>query len=153
MIPILNRRFLDWNLLEAVLFSFSIGGALLRLWCFKCLNEYFTFNITIKKNHKLITTGPYSLLVHPSYTGGTLIILNKIFIWYQLSFYVPLYFPFSRFGSFVGLMSWLNIIIQSVFLGLIYKRVFHEERLLREHFNEEWVIYFSQRKRFISYIY
>ena len=66
ILPTENHKFSDWNLLEVVLFSCAIGGSLLRLWCFKCLKEYFTFNVTIKKDHKLITTGPYSLLIHPS---------------------------------------------------------------------------------------
>ncbi|RIA82156.1 hypothetical protein C1645_881195, partial [Glomus cerebriforme] len=66
LIPILSNKFSEWNLLEIFCFSCSIGGALLRLWCYKCLKDFFTFNVTIKENHKLITTGPYSLLVHPS---------------------------------------------------------------------------------------
>lgn len=65
-IPILSHKISEWNLLETVLFWVAIGGTSLRLWCFKCLKEYFTFNITVKKNHKLITTGPYSLIVHPA---------------------------------------------------------------------------------------
>lgn len=152
IIPILNHKVSDWSLLETIIFVFSVGGTLLRLWCFKCLNEFFTFNITVKNNHKLITTGPYSLIVHPSYTGGTLMIINMIFSWYQLCSYIPIYFPPSRFGTFIWLLGWWNIVVQSIFLGLIYKRVSHEEKLLRKHFGEEWDAYFSQRKRFIPYI-
>src|ERR1051326_3672929 len=77
-IPIINHKFSDWNLLEVVSFSCIIGGSLLRLWCFKCLKEFFTFNVTIKKDHKLITTGPYSILVHPSVS-----ILFYLFIFYS----------------------------------------------------------------------
>jgi protein-S-isoprenylcysteine O-methyltransferase Ste14 len=66
LIPILSNRFSGWTLLEVEFFLCAIGGASLRLWCFKCLQKFFTFNVTVKKDHKLITTGPYSLLVHPA---------------------------------------------------------------------------------------
>lgn len=79
-------------------------------------------------------------------------IINVIFLWYQLCSYVPEYFPASRFGSFILIVGWWNIITQSIFLSLIYKRVFHEEKLLKEYFGIKWDVYFSQRKRFIPYI-
>ncbi|CAB5395507.1 unnamed protein product [Rhizophagus irregularis] len=123
-IPILNHKISDWNSLETVIFCLGIGGTSLRLWCFKCLKEYFTFNITVKKNHKLITTGPYSLIAHPAYTGGGLMIINVIFLWYQLCSYVPEYFPASQFGSFIWLVGWWNIITQSIFLSLIFNEFF-----------------------------
>ena len=65
-IPILNDKFSEWNLFDIVCFSCVIGGSILRVWCFKCLKEYFTFHVTIKDEHKLITTGPYSSLIRPS---------------------------------------------------------------------------------------
>ncbi|CAG8599771.1 8344_t:CDS:2 [Diversispora eburnea] len=49
-----------------VVFISVIIGIILRLWSFKALDEFFTFDLTIKKDHKLITHGPYRYLVHPS---------------------------------------------------------------------------------------
>ncbi len=69
LVPILpneNHKFSEWNSLEILCFLCNTGGCLLRSWCFNTLKEYFTFNVTIQKDHKLITTGPYSLLIHPS---------------------------------------------------------------------------------------
>ena len=65
-LPILSYKFSEWHLLDVIWFLGTGGGSSLRLWCFKCLKEFFTFHVTIKKDHKLITTGPYSLLIHPS---------------------------------------------------------------------------------------
>ena len=75
-------------------------------------------------------------------------IMNVIFLWYQLYSYAPS----GLFGSFIRSFGWWNIVIQVVFLSLIYKRVFHEEEMLKKHFDKEWDVYFSQRKRFIPYI-
>ena len=46
-----------------------IFGSLLRLTCFRKLGSLFTFDLTIFPSHKLVTTGPYACVRHPSYTG------------------------------------------------------------------------------------
>ena len=59
-----------WSFGEAVAAFFSLGGPLLRLWAMHTLGKtYFTFAVTIRHNHELITAGPYRILLHPSYTG------------------------------------------------------------------------------------
>ncbi|KAI0084952.1 hypothetical protein BDY19DRAFT_878278, partial [Irpex rosettiformis] len=47
----------------------AILGNLLRQRCFKELGPLFTFEVTIQPDHKLITTGPYAYVRHPSYLG------------------------------------------------------------------------------------
>ena len=44
-------------------------GASIRLWSYHVLGSLFTFEVVIKDDHKLITSGPYSYVRHPSYTG------------------------------------------------------------------------------------
>ncbi|KAL4243853.1 Protein-S-isoprenylcysteine O-methyltransferase [Abortiporus biennis] len=44
-------------------------GALCRLLCYHYLGRQFTFVLTVRKEHKLITDGPYSIVRHPSYTA------------------------------------------------------------------------------------
>jgi protein-S-isoprenylcysteine O-methyltransferase Ste14 len=46
-----------------------VGGVLLRGWSFKTLGEYFTFNVMVSSDQPVVTSGPYRLLRHPSYTG------------------------------------------------------------------------------------
>jgi protein-S-isoprenylcysteine O-methyltransferase Ste14 len=63
-------------------FKLAIGmiytGGLLRLWCYKALGVLFTFEITIRPNHKLIASGPYAIMRHPSYTGSVLQVAGVI---------------------------------------------------------------------------
>jgi len=54
----------------------SIFGNLLRQRCFWELGALFTFEVTIQPEHTLITTGPYSIVRHPSYTGVYLTLLG-----------------------------------------------------------------------------
>lgn len=51
-------------------FVLVTAGAGIRLLCFKTLGDLFTFEVTIRSNHRLVDTGPYSIVRHPSYTGG-----------------------------------------------------------------------------------
>ncbi|KJA22513.1 hypothetical protein HYPSUDRAFT_202089 [Hypholoma sublateritium FD-334 SS-4] len=53
-------------LIGATLATFAAG---LRIWCFNALGPFFTFEITIRPKHRLITHGPYAWVRHPSYTG------------------------------------------------------------------------------------
>jgi len=46
-----------------------IAGAGFRLWAMLELGRFFTVTVTIQKNHRLVDTGPYRALRHPSYTG------------------------------------------------------------------------------------
>ncbi|EIW84539.1 hypothetical protein CONPUDRAFT_151555 [Coniophora puteana RWD-64-598 SS2] len=44
----------------------ALAGSQLRLLCFRTLGKHFVFNVALKKNHRLITSGPYSIVRHPS---------------------------------------------------------------------------------------
>lgn len=46
----------------------TIGGVL-RLYCVSTLGKYWSWQLSIRREHKLVTSGPYSLVRHPSYTG------------------------------------------------------------------------------------
>ena len=52
------------------------SGAILRVRCFKALGQFFTFELSIHPSHTLVTTGPYSVVRHPSYTGIYLTLLG-----------------------------------------------------------------------------
>jgi len=46
-----------------------LGGAALRVMCFRQLGKDFTFELTVREDHKLVTGGPYAYVRHPSYLG------------------------------------------------------------------------------------
>lgn len=45
------------------------AGIALALWARRHLGQYWSARITIKEDHKLIRTGPYTRLRHPIYSG------------------------------------------------------------------------------------
>src|SRR5208282_2202023 len=72
------------------LWSFCVGaavtvaGLLFAIWARRHLASNWSSSVTIKQGHELITTGPYSLVRHPIYTGilggflGTAIALAQV---------------------------------------------------------------------------
>ncbi|KAF8634710.1 hypothetical protein AX15_000765 [Amanita polypyramis BW_CC] len=54
----------------------TVAAAALRIWCFRTLGPFFTFEVTIRPQHELITHGPYAWVRHPSYLGIYLTLLG-----------------------------------------------------------------------------
>jgi protein-S-isoprenylcysteine O-methyltransferase Ste14 len=55
------------------------AGLLVRLWSVLALGRFFQYQIEIQAGHRVVTTGPYRYVRHPSYTGMALIALGFAF--------------------------------------------------------------------------
>jgi len=53
-----------------------LGGMALRGYAIIYLGRFFTTNVAIAADHRVIDAGPYRWIRHPSYTGGLLIIFG-----------------------------------------------------------------------------
>ncbi|KIK94942.1 hypothetical protein PAXRUDRAFT_417269 [Paxillus rubicundulus Ve08.2h10] len=120
----------------------SIFGSFLRIHCYGTLGSMFTFELSIRKEHKLITSGAYAIVRHPSYTGGLgtgiglfLCILSPNLLIVALSSL----FPDS--DSKIGMTNVLRCTCVSVFVGLslgLVHRMNNEDAMLEKNFGEEW---------------
>jgi protein-S-isoprenylcysteine O-methyltransferase Ste14 len=45
------------------------SGLALRGWAVRELGRFFKFTVVVQADHKVVDTGPYRLVRHPSYTG------------------------------------------------------------------------------------
>jgi protein-S-isoprenylcysteine O-methyltransferase Ste14 len=109
----------------------SFAGFLLMNWSVMVLGRQFSVDVTIQKNHKLITSGPYKILRHPRYSGIILFFTG-----------IPLIF-LSK-GSFL-----LVIILVITLLW----RIKDEEGLLSMEFGKEWEDYYKKtysRNRYLA---
>ena len=111
-------------------------GAAIRYSCFRELGRNFTFHVTLVKNHKLITTGPYSIVRHPAYTGGILLNVGQV-IWYAARG------SWLRESMFYQMkLSWLLIapVMLSIFLPVFYipYRIPVEDDTLKRQFGKSW---------------
>ena len=149
---VLSRLVLSGQLPTSSVNSCFLGGAVIaaigglgRLWCFRALGRYFTHQLAVRKDHKLITTGPYAIVRHPGYMFGMMSASGM-----SLMIASP--------GSFTRHCGWLGTSFGRVVIGvwamqnvlgwvLSYMRCQHEDGLLRARFREEWDGY-AQRVRY-----
>ncbi|KAI0094106.1 hypothetical protein BDY19DRAFT_989609 [Irpex rosettiformis] len=113
----------------------TILGTLLRVWCYKALAKAFTFELSLKEDHKLIRSGPYAYIRHPSYTGLYAVIIGSAMLtygrgswWWQVGF---------------GLGSWrylavIHLVWEAMMMHVFLGRTKLEDKVLRDHFKEEW---------------
>ncbi|KAJ7751808.1 hypothetical protein DFH07DRAFT_745298 [Mycena maculata] len=111
-----------------------ILGTYIRLACFRTLKEFFTFDLTIHANHKLITDGFYGHVRHPAYTGSLLMTAGLSFTHLTRGNWAtecgPLMVPFL--GPMIGTFWFL----WTLAVGL--SRVNAEDAQMRKMFPQEF---------------
>jgi protein-S-isoprenylcysteine O-methyltransferase Ste14 len=109
-----------------------IAASLLRRHCFRVLGTFFTGAVTIQKEHRVIDTGAYRFVRHPSYSAALLMVV----------------------GIAISCGNWLSVVAAFVcaFAGYAYRaRV--EERALLAALGEPYARFMATRKRFIPFLY
>ncbi len=85
------------------------AGLALRTWAIATLGGWFTLQVGVRPAQRLVRTGPYRLIRHPSYTGAFVALV----------------------GSAVLLRAWGTAALGAVALYAAFRRrIHHEERLL-----------------------
>ncbi|KAG1726618.1 uncharacterized protein EDB91DRAFT_57624 [Suillus paluster] len=113
----------------------AVGG-LLRWWCFRTLGRFFTFELSVRKGHKLVTTGPYSVVRHPSYLGAVVLSIGMFIL-------------HGSWSSFLRRSGVLNIFgLKAIMLALLAQRIIaitslvlrigHEDEMVKSIFKDEW---------------
>ena len=76
----LNQRFLPLSpLLDLAGILLTAAGVAFAIWARAHLGKYWSAQITIRQEHRLIRTGPYRFIRHPIYTGMLLALLGAVF--------------------------------------------------------------------------
>ncbi len=109
-----------------------VAGLVVRWAAIIYLGRFFTVNVSIAEDHRLITTGPYRYVRHPSYSGSLLIFLGLGLC--TLNFYalVAIFLP-----------------ICAAFLW----RIRVEEQALRAAFGDRYKSYAAKTRRIIPWVY
>jgi protein-S-isoprenylcysteine O-methyltransferase Ste14 len=118
--------------LKIAAMAIIVGGLVLRWTAVISLGKSFSSNVAIHATQKVLKTGLYRWMRHPSYTGLLLCILA-----------VALH---TR-----NWISFLIILIPSS--AAILYRIHVEEIALREHFGTEYIDYSRETRRLIPGIY
>ncbi|KAH7040925.1 uncharacterized protein B0I36DRAFT_311764 [Microdochium trichocladiopsis] len=135
------------------LLSIILIGAPLRLIPYSTLAKNFTFALT--EPDKLVTSGIYSLVQHPSYTGLAALFFGNSVLYYRYDtplaacWCPPEWYPWIKMLA-VGFV-WPTFVAAG-FFG-ISVRVRQEERMLKAKFGKEWEQWNSRTARFIPYLF
>lgn len=98
----------------------AVAGVVLRAWAIATFGRFFSVVIRIEADHRLVETGPYRWIRHPSYTGMLLSLWGVALV----------------LGTVAGLLS----VVLATGLAFSY-RIAVEERMLRERFGSEYDAY------------
>lgn len=122
--------------------SFIVGwittmfAILVRLASYHSLGQLFTFELSIQDKHKLVTSGPYNIVRHPSYVGSIAIRVGTLIV-----AFCP--------GSWLYECGWLRTIPGLTFLtlyvawdvyvahGMVW-RTAQEDKVLQKEFGKDW---------------
>ncbi|CDO76866.1 hypothetical protein BN946_scf184901.g3 [Trametes cinnabarina] len=111
-------------------------GAAVRKVCYITLGRYFTFQLAILKEHKLVTWGPYAVVRHPSYTGMLSAISGMLLMhlapggWLAVSGVLD---TTAGRVSVVGFVVWMVLMMVG-----IASRPRKEDRVLKAEFGKQW---------------
>src|SRR2546423_3467851 len=108
------------------------AGLVLRWWAIVTLGRFFTVDVTIERDHKLVERGPFRWVRHPSYTGVLLAFV----------------------GWALTLRNWVAIavLLVPIFAAFI-RRMNVEEEALRGALGERYREYMKRTKRLVPGIY
>jgi protein-S-isoprenylcysteine O-methyltransferase Ste14 len=103
-----------------------------RVWAIRTLGRFFTANVRVLEGHRVVATGPYRLVRHPSYTGAILVQFGLAW----------------NFGSGWGALAALLLVLPSY-----AHRITVEERALVAGLGEEYERYRARTKRLIPFVF
>lgn len=108
------------------------AGAVLRWYAILYLGRFFTVNVAIAADHRVVDTGPYRLVRHPSYSGCLLMFL----------------------GLAILSANWLSLIL--IFLPpmtAFMHRIGIEEAALRSALGHPYETYSARTRRLVPFVY
>ncbi|GJE95244.1 isoprenylcysteine carboxylmethyltransferase family protein [Phanerochaete sordida] len=127
-----------------------LAGGLGRVWCYRALRQFFTFEIALKDDHKLVTNGPYAYVRHPSYTAMWLLLGSGFALWTAPGGYL------RECGIVDTRWDWfLHAWTAAALWGMIglFMRAAVEDEMLRQRFGQVWEDYRRRVPwRFVPYL-
>ena len=112
--------------------ALMLAGTTLRRLSFRALGEFFTGEVRVREDQRVVTTGPYAVVRHPGYLAGIMMVV----------------------GVAIALGTWFGALVGLALTALGYAyRVSVEERALVETLGEPYRSYMARTKRFIPHIY
>jgi protein-S-isoprenylcysteine O-methyltransferase Ste14 len=122
---------LDGETLRWIGVALFAAGGVLRIWPVFVLGPRFSGLVAIQAGHRLVTTGIYAVIRHPSYLG---LLINSL-------------------GWGLAFRSGLGVMLAALLVPPLLVRIRAEERLLRTQFGGDYDAYCTRTARLIPGLY
>jgi protein-S-isoprenylcysteine O-methyltransferase Ste14 len=109
----------------------TVGGLLFAVWARVHLASNWSSSVTIKEGHELITSGPYTLVRHPIYTG-------------ILTGFLGNAIALAQVRGFVGL---------AIMFVVFWAKFRKEEEFMRSQFGETYAAYAHHTAALVPYLF
>ncbi|KAH9835371.1 uncharacterized protein C8Q71DRAFT_116959 [Rhodofomes roseus] len=114
-------------------------GAYFRWQCYRTLGRLFTFEVSIREGHKLITAGPYQYTRHPAYTGSILSTIGLGLMYIAPGSWIRECGILATRGGKIA--AWTYVAAFLYGSASLFQRAPQEDVVLKKHFGEEWEAY------------
>jgi protein-S-isoprenylcysteine O-methyltransferase Ste14 len=111
--------------------ALTVGGIAFAIWARFYLGRNWSGRVTIKKDHELIRSGPYSIVRHPIYTG----------------------FLVALTGTVIAIGEIRAIVALAIVVVALYFKSRTEEKFMSQQFGEEYAKYSQEVKSLIPFIW
>jgi len=111
--------------------ALTVLGMGMIFWSGIALGRLYSPEVTLQKDHQLVTEGPYRLVRHPRYLGGVA----------------------QGVGLALLFRSWIGLALTLVFVVVILFRIRDEEAMMRREFGAEWEAYCRRSWRMIPLLF
>jgi protein-S-isoprenylcysteine O-methyltransferase Ste14 len=122
---------IDGDVMRWTGLALLIVGSIVRMWPVFVLGRRFSGLVAIQRDHQLVTTGIYRYVRNPSYLGLLV----------------------SSVGLALVFRAAAGVLITALLLIPLLARIRSEERLLTEHFGDEYKSYRARTWRLLPGIY
>jgi protein-S-isoprenylcysteine O-methyltransferase Ste14 len=109
----------EYNLIRYIGLAVYLIFSWVQIWAFKTLGENYSQDILIKKDHQLVTKGPFRIIRHPQYMSQMLLDL----------------------GGAAAVLSFIVAPIAVIQILFILLRASVEDKLMAKHFGNEFSSY------------
>lgn len=100
-------------------------------WSGWALGRFYSPEVTLQKEHRLITDGPFRTIRNPRYLGGII----------------------QGVGLSLLFRSWIGLILTLMFFIAVIFRIKDEEALMNREFGEDWEAYSQKTWRLIPWLF
>ena len=129
-----------------------IAGGFIRVKAFQTLGPLFTFQQCLRKEHKLITSGPYAMVRHPGYGGLLMCLVGWCIVHGSPGSWLRTSGVLGAGWVRAGVMCWC--LLTAACIATVLRRSAEEDEFLSRRFGKEWESWAGKVKyKLVPFVY